>query len=49
MVPFNDRIREFIESELYRAENIADYQKNKSLIIPPWFKKILCHQLIFMH
>ena len=37
--PLKDRVMEFVEPELYIVEDIADYKRNKSLIVPPWFKK----------
>jgi len=38
--PLTDRLLDFIEPELYLAENLADYRTNRSIITPPWFKRI---------
>jgi len=37
--PLKVRAREFVDPEIYLAEDIKDYRENKSLIVPPWFKK----------
>jgi hypothetical protein len=38
--PLTDRLIEFLEPEFYLAENVADYRANRSIITPPWFKRI---------
>ena len=37
--PLKGRVMEFVEPEFYLSENVADYRRNNSLIVPPWFKK----------
>ncbi|MBT4805500.1 hypothetical protein HON71_04980 [Candidatus Woesearchaeota archaeon] len=37
--PLTDRLLDFVEPELYLAENVADYKENRSILVPPWFKR----------
>lgn len=38
-IPLKDRIVECVNPEIYEAESIADYKENKSIMVPPWFKR----------
>jgi len=37
--PLKDRAREFVGPEIYLAEDVKDYEEERPLIVPPWFKK----------
>ena len=38
-ISLRDKLSELINPEVYVALDIVDYKKNKSAIVPPWFKK----------
>lgn len=38
-ISLREKLSELINPEIYVASDIADYNQNKSAIVPPWFKK----------
>ena len=38
-ISLREKLSELINPEIYVAGDIADYNQNKSVIVPPWYKK----------